>query len=94
MLMEGDENTPNAPEVIKFAIESMTLLLSPFVPHIAEELWSFLGDGKSLADKAWPVYRDAQSADEVIVVVQVNGKLRGNSVFLLILMKTVSGNLH
>jgi leucyl-tRNA synthetase len=77
-LMEGEETSPYAPEVIRTCIESMTLLLSPFVPHIAEELWSFIGDGKSLADKSWPSYRDdALVADEVLVVVQVNGKLRG-----------------
>lgn len=77
-LMEGEEEAPFAPEVIRFSIESMTLLLAPFVPHISEELWAFLGDGSSVSEKAWPVYReDALVADEVTVVVQVNGKLRG-----------------
>ncbi|MBX3439841.1 MAG: class I tRNA ligase family protein, partial [Planctomycetaceae bacterium] len=59
------------------AIEPFVLLLSPFAPHIAEELWQVLGHGESLAYHAWPEYDEAKLAEsEVEVPVQVNGKLR------------------
>jgi leucyl-tRNA synthetase len=63
---------------MKEALESMILLLAPFVPHITEELWQRLGHDTPLSDTAWPEYdREAVVDEEVLVVVQVNGKLRG-----------------
>ncbi len=61
----------------KHAMEKFVLLLSPFAPHIAEELWEKLGHESSLAFAPWPVY-DAEKAraEEVEIVVQVNGKVR------------------
>ena len=59
-------------------IEPLVLILSPFAPHLAEELWSRLGHGKSLAYEPWPVFNPAFLVeDQVEIVVQVNGKLRG-----------------
>jgi leucyl-tRNA synthetase len=53
------------------------LLLSPFAPHLAEELWSALGHAGTLAYEPWPAYDPALTrADEIEVPVQVNGKLR------------------
>jgi leucyl-tRNA synthetase len=65
--------------VMRTAIESVILLMSPIVPHFAEELWAALGHTPgSLATTPWPEYReDALSTDSILVVVQVNGKLRG-----------------
>ncbi|MBU1053135.1 MAG: leucine--tRNA ligase [Proteobacteria bacterium] len=64
--------------VIRFAIESTVLLLSPIIPHFSEELWEALGYKTSVFLAKWPVYReDALLKDEVLIVVQVNGKLRG-----------------
>jgi leucyl-tRNA synthetase len=58
--------------------ERFVQALSPFAPHMAEELWSRLGHGTSLAHQAWPTYDPAWlESDEVEWVVQVNGKLRG-----------------
>jgi leucyl-tRNA synthetase len=58
-------------------IEPFVLLLAPFAPHIAEELWSRLGHGKSLAYAPWPAWDEALAReDTVTVAVQVNGKLR------------------
>ncbi|MDP3704224.1 MAG: class I tRNA ligase family protein, partial [Candidatus Omnitrophota bacterium] len=59
------------------AVESLILLLSPLAPHIAEELWQRLGHTKSLAREPWPRY-DAKALEqsEVLMVVQVNGKVR------------------
>jgi leucyl-tRNA synthetase len=59
-------------------MEQFVLLLSPFAPHIAEELWQKLGHETSLAYVPWPAF-DAEKAklDVIEVVLQVNGKLRG-----------------
>ncbi|MGD9325953.1 MAG: leucine--tRNA ligase, partial [Desulfobacterales bacterium] len=63
--------------VMRFAMESLTLLLSPIVPHFAEELYEALGHRSSVLLAPWPQYReDAIVEDEVLIVVQVNGKLR------------------
>ena len=59
------------------AVRDLTLLLSPFAPHAAEEMWRAAGGAGSVLDAAWPQADAAlASADSVQVVVQVNGKLR------------------
>ena len=64
-------------EVIRLSMESVALLLSPIVPHFAEELWEALGFDTSILLASWPSYReDALIKDELLIVVQVNGKLR------------------
>ncbi len=68
---------PELPRVMRLAFESMTLMLAPIVPHIAEELWAELGKTQSVLLASWPVWReDALVRDEVLIVIQVNGKLR------------------
>jgi leucyl-tRNA synthetase len=68
---------PTERSVFREAIETVTLLLSPFVPHIAEELWEALGKGESIIKTPWPDYdREAIVEEEVLVVIQVNGKVR------------------
>ncbi|MBW2428571.1 MAG: leucine--tRNA ligase [Deltaproteobacteria bacterium] len=63
--------------VLRFAMESITLLLAPIVPHYAEELWEALGNQSSVLLAAWPQFReDALEKDVLLIVVQVNGKLR------------------
>jgi leucyl-tRNA synthetase len=63
--------------VVREAIESLVLILSPFAPHMAEELWEMLGHPTSLAAASWPAYdADVAKADEIVVPVQVNGKVR------------------
>jgi len=60
------------------AMQTLVLLLSPFAPHVAEELWQFLGHQKSLAYEPWPSFDEAAIKEETIEVpVQINGKLRG-----------------
>ena len=71
-------NEMNAREIRpRAALETFVLLLAPYAPHLAEELWSRLGHGRSLMYEPWPV-ADPQWLvnDTVTVVVQVNGKLR------------------
>ncbi len=71
------EKTPEAASVIKFALESATLLLSPMVPHFSEELWQVLGHSDSILLATWPSYKEsALTQDEMLIVFQVNGKIR------------------
>jgi leucyl-tRNA synthetase len=70
---------PDTGAVLREAAEALVLMLSPFAPHMAEELWSRLrpSDEKGLADARWPaVDEDAARAEEIEVPVQINGKLR------------------
>ncbi|MGA0310137.1 MAG: leucine--tRNA ligase [Candidatus Puniceispirillaceae bacterium] len=66
-----------ASEAKRFAIETLTQLLAPLSPHIAEEIWQCLGHDGLLANAAWP-QADASLAadDEIEIGIQVNGKLR------------------
>jgi len=65
-------------EVLAFSIRQMILLLSPFAPHIAEELWSQTGEKESTLKESWPVWdEDAAREEEIELVIQINGKLRG-----------------
>ncbi|MCA0992065.1 leucine--tRNA ligase [Pseudalkalibacillus hwajinpoensis] len=58
-------------------MEGFVKLLSPIAPHLAEELWSTLGHGESLAYANWPMFDESKlTVDEVEIVVQINGKLR------------------
>jgi leucyl-tRNA synthetase len=51
--------------------------MSPIVPHFAEEIWQSLGNKSSILEQSWPSYREeALQKDELLIVVQVNGKLR------------------
>jgi leucyl-tRNA synthetase len=64
-------------EPVREAVESVVVLLYPFVPHICEELWEKLGKKPLLLNVPWPKYDEKIAAeDEVEIVVQVNGKLR------------------
>jgi leucyl-tRNA synthetase len=59
-------------------VESLLLCLSPFCPHICEELWEMIGGEGQLASASWPEHDEsALKADKVSVVLQINGKLRG-----------------
>ena len=76
-IKEGIEATPQATSVWRETVEALIVLLSPFCPHIAEELWEALGHEESVIKAPWPRYdQEAIVEEEVIVVVQVNGKLR------------------
>jgi len=61
----------------KAVMEIFVLLLSPFAPHLAEELWRLMGNTNTLAYEPWPEYDPALTVeDEVEIVLQVNGKVR------------------
>ena len=64
------------------AVEMLVLLVSPMVPHIADELWEVLGKQGFTIDQQWPDYdAEVAKADEVEVVAQVNGRVRDKMVF-------------
>lgn len=64
--------------VTKETAGTFALLLSPFAPHLGEEIWNRLGHSTTLAYVAWPSFDEALAKDDLITVaVQVNGKLRG-----------------
>lgn len=63
----------------QFSLQALTQLLAPFAPHIAEELWEQLGQTGSVHVTAWPSWDDALLVqDTMVIVVQVNGKVRAN----------------
>src|SRR5690625_7957102 len=54
-------------------------MLSPFAPHVAEEIWSRLGNTETLAYEEWPAFNEEYLKEDVIeMAVQVNGKVRAN----------------
>jgi leucyl-tRNA synthetase len=66
-------------DISKKIAENFTLILSPFAPHITEELWEIFGRAPSVLSQSWPEYDPKYLVvDEVTYAVQVNGKLRGN----------------
>ena len=74
----GFEEKDKYPGAVREAIEAVLRLMSPFVPHITEELWSLIGHSDRLSDAGWPlVDAEALVEDEKLIVVQVNGKVRG-----------------
>lgn len=77
ILQPAGLSTPQFPAVMKEALQSVILLLAPFVPHITEELWQCMGNSSQLTQASWPDYdRSAVVDEELLIVVQVNGKLR------------------
>lgn len=69
-------DTVNMP-LLDRAVKSMILVLSPFTPHICEELWSELGEESRVFEAAWPEFDEsALVLDEVEIIVQINGKLK------------------
>ncbi len=63
--------------LLKEGLETLILLLSPFAPHITEEMWEMMGHKESIMDLSWPRFDEtALAVDEVEIVIQVNGKVK------------------
>ena len=72
------ERSAQAARVAREAIEALIVMLSPFAPHTAEELWQMYGHGDGLGATKWPAFdAEVAKAEELEIPVQVNGKLRG-----------------
>jgi leucyl-tRNA synthetase len=75
--LAGNIDRPQTLAVVAEAIDALVVMLSPFAPHMAEELWQMLGHAGGLTTAAWPMFdADVAKADEVVVPVQINGKVR------------------
>ena len=63
--------------VLREAIDALIVMLSPFAPHTAEEMWFMLDHPEGLAKTSWPSFDpEVAKAEEVVVPVQINGKVR------------------
>ncbi|MFH0792880.1 MAG: class I tRNA ligase family protein, partial [bacterium] len=73
----GEKASPANAKLFAFGVERLLLLLSPFAPHLCEEIWHQLGRAESVLKMPWPAY-DASKLllDEIEIVVQINGKVR------------------
>jgi leucyl-tRNA synthetase len=73
----GQSERAGTVAVLKEAVEALVRMLSPFTPHMAEELWEMLGHTGGIVAAGWPEFDEAVAkAEEIVVPVQVNGKLR------------------
>ncbi len=73
----GRIERPQTIAVLREAIDALVVMISPFAPHTAEELWHRLGHAEDLTKAQWPAFDPAVAkAEEVVVPVQINGKVR------------------
>jgi leucyl-tRNA synthetase len=73
----GKIERPQTIAVLREAIDALVRMISPFAPHMAEELWLMLGQEGGLRAASWPVFDPAVAkADVIEVPVQINGKVR------------------
>ena len=74
------ERTTKVNGVLREGVSTLIILLAPFTPHLAEELWDAIGGEGSVHDQKWPeVDQDALKEDELSFAVQINGKVRDMS---------------
>jgi len=67
----------NKQQITKKDLEKFLILLSPFAPHLAEELWSRFGHKNSIFEESWPVAgKKLIKTDQLTIIIQINGKLR------------------
>jgi leucyl-tRNA synthetase len=67
--------------IVRFALKNTLLMLAPFAPHFAEELWEAIGEQNSIFEHSWPSWDEELSKEEEIeLVVQINGKLKAKIV--------------
>jgi leucyl-tRNA synthetase len=77
-MMEFVNGVYKAGRIGRSQAERFVLVLSPFAPHLAEELWEKLGHGQSLAYEPWPAADSSYLVQDCMEIpVQINGKLRG-----------------
>jgi len=65
----------------KKIVETILLMLNPFIPHVTKELWQHINNNTNIEDQKWPQFNEAALAqDEIKIVIQVNGKLRADMI--------------
>lgn len=73
---EDSKNQAQAP-VVREAVSTLLVLISPMVPHFSAEMWELIGGENSIEAQAWPDYNEEAAKEELLtIVVQVNGKVR------------------
>jgi len=77
--MEHTNSLQSIGDIDRETLETMAILLAPFAPHIAEEIWERLGHKKSVFAQTWPKYDpEMLKTNTIEIAMQINGKLRGN----------------
>jgi len=80
-LIDSDKQKVLPHKLKQEVLENIILMLNPFVPHISAELWSYIRKNSDIDEIAWPkVDKSALVQEEIKIVIQVNGKLRGNMI--------------
>jgi len=80
-LNDSDKNRKLPYSKKQEVLENILLMLNPFVPHITSELWTKISENIDIDKMAWPILDEsALVQDEIEIVIQVNGKLRGNMI--------------
>ncbi|HHT9130514.1 MAG TPA: leucine--tRNA ligase [Candidatus Brocadiaceae bacterium] len=65
--------------IFRYTMETILLLVAPFIPHICEELWEVMGHKPSIFHQPWPTYdRDAVQEEVIEIVIQINNKVRSH----------------
>ena len=78
VLEKAPQTTAQDRALVQEGLETVTLLLAPITPHISHELWNQLGHSGAVIDATWPVADDSALVQDTLqLVIQVNGKLRG-----------------
>jgi leucyl-tRNA synthetase len=77
-LQKSTAPRPESRAVLREAVDALIVMMSPFAPHTAEELWEMTDHAGGIAQTAWPAFdEEVARAEEIVVVVQVNGRVRG-----------------
>jgi leucyl-tRNA synthetase len=91
-LQKSKSVRPQSQTALREAIEALIVMISPFAPHTAEELWEMTGHAGGINETSWPSFdEEVARADEIVVVIQVNGKVRGR---LTVAADTAEGELR
>jgi leucyl-tRNA synthetase len=77
-LSKYKDNSEEAQAIRHEALEKIVLMLSPIMPHVAQELWEHLGNDGTVMDESWPeIDESALEQSKIQMMIQLNGKLRG-----------------
>ena len=80
-VLDLNEKSSESDKIFKESMEAIVLMISPFSPHVSEELWREMGEEGYIFNAKWPVFIEKLTiSNEVTIAVQVNGKLRGTLV--------------
>ena len=80
-VLDINEKSSESDKIFKESMESIILMISPFSPHVSEELWREMGEEGYIFNASWPKFIEKLTiSNEVTIAVQVNGKLRGTLV--------------